>query len=196
MSISGDPFTFANRSLVKNRTVLPPELTIPEAEELGKGSNNRVVEASWKGEPCAFRLPRRKSDTQQKGSAKWEFAQTLRASQLGLSPDIYAAWYAKHGARGFPSGLYMVTEVFDCDMEASPTFLEHSFNCFSICITPCDVVLGLLKHTTVFLILWNDYSVVDLAEIKIRHCLTNRTLYAYVTSCSYNDPAHFKPSLY
>ena len=61
-------------------------------------------------------MPRRRSDTQQKGSAIWEFAHTLKASQLGVSPNIYKAWYARHATPDYPSGLYVVTDLFEYDI--------------------------------------------------------------------------------
>lgn len=51
-----------------NRTVLPKGLEVGDVE-LGKGSNNRVVEGRWGSKECAIRMPRRQSDTQQKGAA-------------------------------------------------------------------------------------------------------------------------------
>ena len=115
--LEDDPFDFAAKWLYKPRTVLPAGLSLEDAECLGKGSNNRVLRATWNDQPVAFRMPRRRSDTQQKGAATWEFAQTLKASQLGVSPTIYAAWYARHATREYPSGMYLVTEVFDYDLE-------------------------------------------------------------------------------
>lgn len=114
--IEEDPIRFSKARLFCNRTVLPRGLKVGNVE-LGKGSNNRVVEATWNDEPCAIRMPRRQSDTQQKGAATWEVRHTLKASQLGVSPNIYAAWYAKHATRDFPSGLYIVTDVFSHDYE-------------------------------------------------------------------------------
>jgi hypothetical protein len=114
--IKDDPVTYSASKLVRSKTILPSGLQLGEVE-LGKGSNNRVVEATWNGKACAVRMPRRRSDTQQKGSATWEFRHTLRASQLGAAPAIYAAWYAKHATGDFPSGLYLVTECFPHDYE-------------------------------------------------------------------------------
>ena len=114
--ITDDPFVFAKSKLNVPKTKLPDGLKL-DTEYIGKGSNNCVVQAYWKNTTVAFRMPRRKSDTQQKGSAVWEFAHTLKASQLGVSPEIYLAWYAKHANREFPSGLYFVTELFDYDLE-------------------------------------------------------------------------------
>lgn len=114
--ISDEPIEYAESKLVRNRTVLPTGLAIG-GSELGKGANNRVVEASWDGAPCVVRMPRRKSETQQRGAAKWEFCHTLAASQLGVAPAVLAAWYAKHATASYPSGLYMVSERYDSDLE-------------------------------------------------------------------------------
>lgn len=115
-AITDDPIVFSNTRLVCGRTSLPEGLTIGEVE-LGKGSNNRVVDACWDGRDCVIRMPRRRSDTQQKDAAMWEFRHTLKASQLGAAPRVYGAWYAKHARRNFPSGLYLVTERFTHDLE-------------------------------------------------------------------------------
>ena len=114
--IDDDPIVFSKTKLHCNRTVLPKGLCLGDVE-MGKGSNNRVVESFWNDETCAVRMPRRRSDTQQKGAATWEFCHTLKASQLGVAPCIYASWYAKHATRDFPSGLYFVTECFPNDLE-------------------------------------------------------------------------------
>ena len=102
-----------------------PRPTFPEGldvgERLGKGSNNRVYAATWRGgHPCALRAPRRLSDTQQRRSAEWEFRHALRASQLGAGPTVYAAWCARHAADDeWTSGLYLVTERLDADLDTA-----------------------------------------------------------------------------
>ena len=115
-ALQDDPEKYAALKLFKNKTVLSKSLIVHK-DLLGKGSNNKVFPALWKDEAVAFRMPRRQSDTQQKGSAKWEFIHTLKASQLGIAPKIYDAWYAKHASLQYPSGLYFVTEIFDADFE-------------------------------------------------------------------------------
>lgn len=115
-AIDTDPIAYSKTKLVCNRTILPKGVVVGRVE-LGKGSNNRVVEATWNDEGCVIRMPRRRSDTQQKGAATWEFLHTLKASQLGVAPEIYAGWYAKHATREFPSGLYLITECFSHDLE-------------------------------------------------------------------------------
>tara|TARA_B110000046_G_scaffold20720_2_gene19623 strand:- start:4751 stop:5719 length:969 start_codon:yes stop_codon:yes gene_type:complete len=113
--LTDDPASFAHARLAVARPRLPDGLEI--VKELGKGSNNKVFRATWDGEDCALRAPRRGSDTQQKGSAVWEFRHTLKASQLGVGPRVYAAWHARHAHRGWPSGLYVITELLDNDLD-------------------------------------------------------------------------------
>lgn len=115
-AILDDPVAYSRDKLVCSRTVLPRGLEIGNVE-LGKGSNNRVVEATWGGTECVIRMPRRRSDTQQKGAAVWEFRHMLTASQMGAAPAVYGAWYARHATRDYPTGLYMVTEKFPDDLE-------------------------------------------------------------------------------
>ena len=107
-------------------TVTLADLSVPRAElpdgievfeELGRGSNNRVFRATCDGKDCVLRVPRRRSDTQQRGSATWELRHSLRASQLGVGPTIYRAWSARHASKRWPSGLYLVEERFSHDLE-------------------------------------------------------------------------------
>ena len=114
--IRDDPIAFTKRRLICNRTVLPAGLRLGD-EQLGKGSNNRVVTATWDDADCVVRIPRRRSDTQQKGAAVWEARHTLLASQIGAGPTVLGAWYAKHATRDFPSGLYVVSERYPDDLE-------------------------------------------------------------------------------
>ena len=94
---------------------LPPTITI--ADEIGRGSNNRVYRGFFKGEqPVTIRLPRRKSDTERAGYASWEFRHTLLASQLGVAPLLYDSWYVRHAKNEQRSGLHMIQEYFPCDM--------------------------------------------------------------------------------
>ncbi|OUU49661.1 MAG: hypothetical protein CBC12_07500 [Candidatus Puniceispirillum sp. TMED52] len=88
---------------------------------LGKGSNNKVFAVRVNGEKMILRAPRRRSDTQQAGSALWEFRQTLRASQLDISPKLLNAFYAKHAMQNWTSGLYLVMERYDCNLEEAIT---------------------------------------------------------------------------
>ena len=110
---------------------------IDVGKEIGKGSNNRVRKCTWRGKRCVLRIPRRKSDTQQRGSAIWEFRHALRASQLKVGPTLYDAWYARHATREWPSGLYLVMERFDHDLE---TMLCEDHECMEMAIQKRDVI--------------------------------------------------------
>lgn len=114
-----DACAFALTQLTVHQTSLPEGLSVHET--MGKGSNNRVCRATWFGKECVLRMPRRRSDTQQRGAALWEFAQTLRAAQLGAAPRVYHAWFARHAVAGYPSGLYMVMEHFPHDVQTLQT---------------------------------------------------------------------------
>ena len=98
------------------------EFVLPEGmeleKELGRGSNNRAYRALWNGTECVLRVPRRRSDTQQRESALWEFKQTQRAGELEAGPRVLAGWYARHASDEWTSGLYMITECFDSDLES------------------------------------------------------------------------------
>ena len=98
-----------------SRTKIPDDMAI--GDELGKGANNKVLRCSWKDTRCVLRVPRRRSDTQQRGSAIWELRHTLRASELKVGPMVLHAWYARHATREWPSGLYIVMERYDDDLE-------------------------------------------------------------------------------
>ena len=99
------------------RTKLPEDLEI--YEELGKGSNNKVFAASYRGQVVVLRVPRRRSDTQQHGSAHWEYQHMSMASEWKVGPTIHKAWYARHSTREWPSGLYVIMERLDHDMETA-----------------------------------------------------------------------------
>lgn len=114
-AIPDDPATYDAARLLVARTQLPANLRVHE--ELGKGTNNRVYRATLDGHECVLRAPRRRSDTQQRGSALWEFRHTLKAGQLGVGPAVYQAWCARHATDRWPSGLYVVTERLEHDLE-------------------------------------------------------------------------------
>jgi hypothetical protein len=97
------------------RTRLPDGLELHE--ELGKGSNNKVFAATLDDRPCVLRVPRRRSDTQQRGSALWEYTHMKLASDLRVGPEVHAAWFARHATREWPSGLYVVMERLEHDLE-------------------------------------------------------------------------------
>ena len=97
------------------RTKIPDDMII--GDELGKGTNNKVFRCTFKDDRCVLRVPRRRSDTQQRGSATWELRHTLRASELKVGPAVRHAWYARHATREWPSGLYIVMDRYDDDLE-------------------------------------------------------------------------------
>ena len=110
-----DPSTVTLDDIACRKTTLPEGLEL--GERLGQGTNNTVYRAYRGDERLVLRAPRRKSDTQQRGSAAWELRHALRAAQLGVGPIVHAAWYARHATSEWPSGLYMVLERFDDDLE-------------------------------------------------------------------------------
>ena len=114
-AISDDPASYSLEQLKVDRTDLPVELKV--GREIGKGANNKVFRAKLREQPCVLRAPRRRSDTQNHGSALWEFRHVLKASQLGVGAKVYDAWYAKHAHGRWTSGLYMVLEHFDNDLQ-------------------------------------------------------------------------------
>lgn len=97
------------------RPRIPDSLVV--GEELGKGANNKVMRARHGDTECVLRVPRRKSDTQQCGSALWELRHTMRAAQLGVAPVLFDAWWAKHANKEWPSGLYFVAERLSHDLD-------------------------------------------------------------------------------
>jgi hypothetical protein len=115
--VAEDPAAYAVARLLTPRARFPPEMEVHQPP-LGKGSNNKVYRVTIGGQDLALRVPRRKSDTQQRGSAVWEFRHTLKASQLGVGALVYDAWCAKHAHEGWPSGLYVLTELLDHDLDA------------------------------------------------------------------------------
>ena len=110
-----DPIQHARQAMLTPHSSLPDGLEVGKC--LGKGSNNRVFRATWKGMECVLRAPRRRADTQQRGNATWEFCHSLAASKCGAGPKVYASWRARHAKDKWPSGLYMVTEWFPYDLE-------------------------------------------------------------------------------
>lgn len=99
------------------RTKIPHDLDVHD--ELGRGSNNKVFAATYEGKDVVFRVPRRRSDTQQRGSAHWEYQHIKLASECRVGPKIYASWYARHATREWPSGLYVIMERLEYDMETA-----------------------------------------------------------------------------
>lgn len=130
-----DASTVTLADITVRRTRIPDDVEV--GDEIGKGTNNRVCKCTWKGKRCVLRVPRRKSDTQQRGSAIWEFRHALRASQLKVGPTVYHAWYARHATSEWPSGLYVVMERFDHDLE---TILCEDEECMEGAIQKRDVI--------------------------------------------------------
>lgn len=130
-----DANTVSLSDITVPRTRLPDDLEV--GDEVGKGTNNRVLKCTWKGTRCVLRVPRRQSDTQQRGSAIWEFRHALRASQLRVGPTVHHAWYARHATSEWPSGLYVVMERFDHDLE---TILCENPACMESAVENRDVI--------------------------------------------------------
>lgn len=87
-------------------------------ESISKGSNNNAYRATLAGEhDVVFRAPRRRSDTQQRGSAYWEHRCMTRAAELGVHPRVHRAWIARHGRHEWPSGLYVLSDRYDHDLD-------------------------------------------------------------------------------
>lgn len=95
--------------------------TLPDGVEIksliAKGANNAAYRAKWNDMDCVLRVPRRKSDTQQRGSACGEWSRAVRAAELGVGPKVYKAWFAKHATDDLTSGLYLLLERFDFALE-------------------------------------------------------------------------------
>ena len=135
--IATTPGDYSKSRLLVPRVRIPKGLELKE--ELGKGSNNKVFRSTLNGTDYAFRVPRRKSDTQQRGSAVWEFRHTLKASQLGVGPLVYD-WRAARGTRrrsslrtracACASGLYVLTELL-----RTTTWTASSARCVCVCAT-------------------------------------------------------------
>ena len=106
-----DPLHFSNTRLKVPRTELPEGAEL--GDELGCGANNRVFEIEWSGEQRALRVPRRKSETQHADAARIEARYTIMAANAGVAPKLHAIWYARHARARFPSGLYLVTDLYE-----------------------------------------------------------------------------------
>ncbi len=114
--ISSEPSLYQRTKLVESRSGngIPQEIEIEE--EIGKGSNNRVYKAVHKsGKKVVIRCPRRKSDTERAGYATWEFRHTLTASNLGVAPTLYDAWYVRHAKPKQKAGLHLISEYLPHD---------------------------------------------------------------------------------
>lgn len=104
-------------SVTVHHTELPSDLKI--IGSISKGANNHVMDATLGGRPCIFRVPRRRSDTQQRGSAQRELNCMMRAAGMNVGPVVYTAWYARHADGKWPSGLYTIMERFDVDLDSA-----------------------------------------------------------------------------
>lgn len=89
----------------------------PEEGEEEEPEEEEGEEADLPSRRCVLRVPRRRSDTQQKGSALWELRHTLRASELRVGPTVLGAWFAKHANGRHPSGLYLLAARGDTDLD-------------------------------------------------------------------------------
>ena len=106
---------------------LPPDFQVKKL--LGKGSNNAVYLIEKKKEnktteQYVLRQPRRKSDTQRISNATWEFKNTMIASSVGATPEIYDAWYNRHATEEQRSGLYFLMAYYPLDIHELLT--KHS----------------------------------------------------------------------
>lgn len=100
-------------------TGLPHGHGLKQVKLLGKGSNNAVYLYKTKHEQLVVvRQPRRKSDTQRVGNATWEFRNTAIASQLGVAPTLYDAWYNRHATSDQRGGLHFICEYYPKDLHA------------------------------------------------------------------------------
>lgn len=112
-----DPETVQLCDITVNHTILPEGMRV--LREVAHGANNRVFHVLWGNDiQCVLRAPRRRSDTQQRGNAIWEFRHTLRAAALNVGPKVLTAWYARHAMEGWTSGLYLVMERCDDDLDS------------------------------------------------------------------------------
>jgi tRNA A-37 threonylcarbamoyl transferase component Bud32 len=116
LQISLEPSVYQRTKLLETRpgNGIPSEINVEE--EIGRGSNNRVYTGIHKcGTKVVIRCPRRKSDTERAGYATWEFRHTLTASNLGVAPALYDAWYVRHAKTKQRAGLHIISEFFPCD---------------------------------------------------------------------------------
>lgn len=128
-TIELDPALYQRTKLLEKRSGTGLSSSFELLEEIGRGSNNRVFKALHKesNQVVVVRYPRRKSDTERAGYASWEFRHTLMASNLGIAPEMYDAWYVRHATTKQKSGLHMVTEYLPHDgQEIYSTFLMEN----------------------------------------------------------------------
>jgi hypothetical protein len=108
----------AHKNMEHSSTIekLPKDFRVHK--ELGKGSSNKVYDVTWDGARRILRAPRRRSETQFIGNAKWELLHTQVAAVLGVAPKLTAAWFSRHAHDEWPSGLYMVMDKYADDLNA------------------------------------------------------------------------------
>jgi len=112
-----DASKYQRTTLIQPRTGTGLRFGLKLLKLLGKGSNNAVYLAKAKdGTEVIVRQPRRNSDTQRIGNASWEFRNTAIATQLGVCPNMYDAWYVRHATRLQRGGLHIVCEYFPKDV--------------------------------------------------------------------------------
>ena len=100
-------------------TGIPSGFGLREVKLLGKGSNNAVyLFRSKAGQEVVVRKPRRKSDTQRVGNATWEFRNTAIATQIGVAPTMYDAWYTRHTTSDQRGGLHIICDYYPKDMHS------------------------------------------------------------------------------
>lgn len=147
LPLTEEPRRFVATELKSNRS---PKGVIA-VRKLGKGKNNKTSVVQWKDGTFVLRCPRRKSDTEMHGSAEWECMQTMHASQLGAGPLVFAAWFRKHAAKSSsalkPSGLYMIMERFDLDLDKfllcdKRRYDEGTMDMIAGCVADCLATLS------------------------------------------------------
>lgn len=142
--ITTDPVAFASGPLRRSHTHLDDDMRCEEL--LGLGSNNRVYRVSVNGSFYALRVPRRKSDTQQRNCAAWEAMHTLVAAQHAIGPPVYEMWHARHATAKNPCGLYVLSELYEYDLQRalhSQTLRQEMLACADVVGSK---VLSLLAH--------------------------------------------------
>tara|TARA_B110000008_G_scaffold273812_1_gene308654 strand:- start:1583 stop:2536 length:954 start_codon:yes stop_codon:yes gene_type:complete len=112
-----DAAKYQRTTLLQPRTGTGLKFGIKLIKLLGKGSNNSVYLAECKdGTRVVVRQPRSKSDTQRIGNATWEFRNTAIATELGICPVMYDAWYVRHATRLQRGGLHIVCAYYSKDI--------------------------------------------------------------------------------
>lgn len=95
---------------------LPKQLKIDFSKRLGRGANNVVYKGTFGETSVAVRLPATKADTQCYSRAAKEAALALKAAELQAGPKVLDAWYVRHGNDRIKSGLGMVLQLLDVEL--------------------------------------------------------------------------------